>query len=279
MSRNIFRHTMVEMTFAEVEQFARQDALVLLPVGVIEEHGRHLPLGTDFYLAVIQAEDTAEEMRKHEFPCIIAPPFYWGTTGVVTKHFPGSFISRPETIKAVLHDMLECLAQWGFTRAVLLNAHGDPSHRIAITEALKTFNESSPLQARWLTFKEELQREGFNGDENYILPVPFYPLDQMITMTEPPKDSFDVHAGAYETAVMRDTFPDLTDMATAITLQPTMLKDGQIEQWVSGEQAFISLIPDGHTGDPAGSQHMTTDVPSANRAIARSIIQFYRQKN
>ncbi|MNJ02822.1 hypothetical protein D3C73_1629170 [compost metagenome] len=54
-----------------------------------------------------------------------------------------------------------------------------------------------------------------------------------------------------------------------------MLQGDQIRQWLSGEQQFVSLIPDGHVGDPAGSQRMTTDVPSANQAIARSIIQFY----
>ena len=51
MNQNIFENTMAEMTWPEIEALAAEGALVLLPVGVIEEHGEHLPLGTDTYLA------------------------------------------------------------------------------------------------------------------------------------------------------------------------------------------------------------------------------------
>ena len=46
---NIFKDTMSEMTYEQVEKLVEQEAIVLFPVGIIEEHGPHLPLGTDIW--------------------------------------------------------------------------------------------------------------------------------------------------------------------------------------------------------------------------------------
>ena len=50
---NIFKDTMAEMTYKQIEKLVEQDAIVLFPVGIIEEHGPHLPLGTDIYLFIL----------------------------------------------------------------------------------------------------------------------------------------------------------------------------------------------------------------------------------
>ena len=52
---NIFKDTMSEMTYKQIEKLVEQDAIVLFSVGIIEEHGPHLPLGTDIYLAYTQS--------------------------------------------------------------------------------------------------------------------------------------------------------------------------------------------------------------------------------
>lgn len=276
MHHNILKNTMVEMTWPEIERSAKENALVLLPVGVIEEHGRHLPLGTDIYIATIQAEEIAEELLSLGMPCIIAPPFYWGAMSVVTKNFPGSFNMRSETIQMLLHDILENLERAGFRRVIAINAHGDPAHRIAITEAFKNYNQAHQLNARWLTFEDDMQWDGFKGDEDYVFAAKPYPFEKLFTMTQPPKDEFDVHAGAFETAMMINLFPELTDMACAKALKPTLLKDEKIKRWQSGRVEDNIIIPDGHAGDPAGSQYITADMSEANKAIAHDIYEFYK---
>jgi creatinine amidohydrolase len=47
----VFKDTMVEMKWTDVQNYTDQGALVLLPLGVLEEHGPHLCLGTDIYTA------------------------------------------------------------------------------------------------------------------------------------------------------------------------------------------------------------------------------------
>lgn len=277
MQHNILKNTMVEMTWPEIERLAKEDALVLLPVGVIEEHGRHLPLGTDIYIATREAEEIREELIRLGMPCVIAPPFYWGAMSVITKNFPGSFNMREKTIQMIIYDVLETLENSGFSKVIVLNAHGDPAHRKAITQALKNYNQSHQLNARWCTFEDDMEYEGFNGDEDYVFAAKPYPFEKLITMTITPKDTFDVHAGAFETALMRDLFPELTDMACAKELKATMLQGEDIKKWKSGEKVYNAIIPDGHAGDPASSALMQTDMTSANKAIARDIYAFYKQ--
>jgi len=46
---NIFEETIAHMTYAQIEEAAGEGSIVLFPVGVIEEHGPHLPLAVDVY--------------------------------------------------------------------------------------------------------------------------------------------------------------------------------------------------------------------------------------
>lgn len=277
MNDNIFSKTMVEMNWCEVEHAAAQNALVLLPVGVIEEHGRHLPLGTDIYLAAAQAKYMAMEMEAQEFPCIIAPPLYQGICSVLTKHFPGSFTLQPDTLRNVIKENLECLEKAGFLNVVLVNSHGDPLHRKAITSALQEYNEKHSLQAKWLTFQCDLKMEGFNGDENYLLVLPDEVLQHLGTLKGALEDEFDVHAGAFETANMLEVYPQLTDTVQAKKEKATLLKGEQIKKWLGGNQEDKPIIPMGYVGSPAAYDQINSTAEKYNREIAKEIIKHYKK--
>ena len=277
MGKNLFEHTMVEMTWPEIDQLAKEDALVLLPLGVIEEHGYHLPLGTDIYLAISQARDIADELKKEQVPCVIAPPYYWGTMQVVTKNFPGSFTAKPGHIAAIITDILESLERSGFKRVLAINAHGDPLHSKVIMNAFKEYNKIHDLRVRWLTFEDDVvDVYGLTGKEDYVLPVPIYPFEDLVSGLEHMKDEFDVHAGAFETACMREAFPEFTNMEIARQQKATMLQGEQIRQWQSGKEEYNHLTPEGHVGDPAASEFLTTKLEKANRVIAHGIMNFYK---
>lgn len=279
MSTDIFNKTMVNMTWPEIDTLAKKDALVILPVGVIEEHGVHLPLGTDIYLAVSQARDIASTMEKENKPCVIAPPYYLGTMEVVTKNFPGSITVKKEHIKAIIIDILESLERAGFKHVLAVNSHGDGLHIRTIITTFKEYNKNHNMNVRWFDFEDAIKMYGLKGNEDFILSVPNYPLEDMADGLDSLTDSFDVHAGAIETACMIEAFPKLVDIDKAKMQVPTNLKGEQITQWMSGKEEYNSLTPNGHVGDPANCVKLKTDMKKANDVIAHEIIDFYNKLN
>lgn len=268
---NIFKDTMSEMTYKQIEKLVEQDAIVLFPVGIIEEHGPHLPLGTDIYLSYTQAHDVWEELRVMGIPSVIAPPFYMGGVQALTRHFPGTFAFSKETIMACIEEYLENLDRFGFKRVVVFNDHGDGLHISAIVEAIKNANRRLELMAYWMEYEYELNEHGFSGDEDYILQLTTMPFEEMFQMSKMPEDEFDVHAGAFETATMWEIYPEAVREEKLVQLRPTFLRGEQIEKWCQGKAEDKNLIPNGYVGAPASSQYIKTRLKDADRRIAKDI--------
>jgi creatinine amidohydrolase len=72
---NIFEETMAHMTYVQIEAAAQEGTIVLFPVGVVEEHGPHLPLAVDVYGAYLQSREVKSELEKKGIKSLIAPPF------------------------------------------------------------------------------------------------------------------------------------------------------------------------------------------------------------
>lgn len=144
MKINILKDTMVEMPYAEVEKLAQKGAVVLFPVGIIEEHGPHLPLGTDIYLAYEQA---------------------------LTRQFSGTFGFRKETIITCICELLESFDRFGFRKVVFFNDHGDGLHIGACLEAIRQANAKLSLRAYWPEYADQMEEQGFSGEEEYLLPL------------------------------------------------------------------------------------------------------------
>ena len=56
-----------------IAAMAAQEAMVLIPLGSTEQHGPHLPVGTDAILATYFAEETAKKLNELGKPCLVAP--------------------------------------------------------------------------------------------------------------------------------------------------------------------------------------------------------------
>lgn len=119
MVYSVFQDTMADMTYPQIEEAAKKDLPVLFPVGVIEEHGPHLCLGTDTYLAFHLCQLVRTKLAAQQIDSLIAPPFYWGINSA-TSGFAGSFTVKPETMVSVLLDILGCLKRWGFSQVFLV---------------------------------------------------------------------------------------------------------------------------------------------------------------
>lgn len=273
MSRNILKNTMVEMNWPEIAKYANANATVLFPIGVIEEHGPHMCLGTDIYISTALAEMIRDVMTGKGFSAIIAPPFYWGIVGGVNSTFPGTFTARKSTVKAMIFDIIQSLKTAGFKNIVGLNAHGDWNHCQTIIEAFKESSESLNVNVYWQTFEDDLQSQGLSGNEQYVLAIPPYP--DLFKVDKQENDVFDVHAGAFETELMRENFPDLVDLKLADTLPAANLQKDQIDKWANGGVEYKHLTPNGYCGNPAGYKYCHSDSYPFASHIASGIIDFF----
>lgn len=258
MLEGMFQNTMVNMKWTDIQNYVDKNALVLLPLGVIEEHGPHLCLGTDIYIAHIQCMFIKEKLREKGYEAIIAPPFYWGISQA-TGSFIGSFKARKETVKAVLFDIMASLAEFGFKNVYGINAHGDIEHSVAVIEAFKEVTEKLAINARYTFSQSIMQHYGLNGEEPYICPIK--PQTISVSASKYP----DVHAGDIETATMHEFYPSLTDVEKAKALPPIALGDDKIWTWLLGGHTK-ELSTDGYLGAPA--DYESADVLNNLRDIA-----------
>ncbi|TFG67806.1 MAG: creatininase family protein [Anaerolineales bacterium] len=90
----------------------------IIPVGVIEAHGPHLPLGTDAFEAHWTACQAAEEE-----PSIVFPFYPYGINHE-SSHLPGAVVIKRDVVLALLENICDEMARHGLTKIILFSGHG-----------------------------------------------------------------------------------------------------------------------------------------------------------
>jgi len=239
---SIFDETMVDMTWPDVEKAAKEGAVVLMTMAVIEEHGPHMSCGTDTYMGYLLCKLTRRELEAKGVKAVVAPPFFWGVNSA-TQVFPGSFAIRPETMKALLADIFTSLKSMGFGRVFVINAHGDGQHKRAAIQAILEAQKVPGLDIRYLVPEADVRQMGLTGE-----PPAWVLLHRMPPDTGEKSPYLDIHAGGGETGLVAAFFPELVDLKKADSLAPTRLKAKQIGDWLKDARKTTPL---GYFGDPA----------------------------
>src|SRR4051812_47128875 len=101
------------------DEFAsRPCTTAVLPVGAVEQHGQHLPVGTDILLAQSVAEQLAQKLDAYLLPPLAI------TSSIEHRKAKGTVYLRADTLALVVRDIAASLRDSGFTRLVLANCHG-----------------------------------------------------------------------------------------------------------------------------------------------------------
>jgi len=241
-NQNIFSSTMANMSWTKIKQCADENAIVLLPIGVIEEHGPHLCSATDIYAAHTYCLSIMKKLKEKGVSVIIAPPFYWGICQAA-KSFIGSFNIKEETAYALLFDILTSLKDFGFNRVFAINGHGDINHKITIVKAFK--DACNQLGILACVSYNDFMSEFFG----YQKSDPWFYNVKESEITISTAKTPDVHAGDIETATINAFYPDLVDTDIAKSL-PDVALDDNFEAWMFGGQ-LKNLSPEGYLGSPA----------------------------
>jgi len=133
LSHNVFSQSKVtspdllikyeELTSPEfIEAVIKSDSTCLIPIGVLEKHGPHLPLGTD----MIDIREIALRAAKQEYT-IVYPAYYFSQI-FEAKHQPGAIAYSPQLMLNILQETCQELARNGLKKIILVNGHGGNNH-------------------------------------------------------------------------------------------------------------------------------------------------------
>lgn len=242
---SIFTDTLAEMTSQDIEKASREGAIVLWTLGVIEEHGPHLPTGTDIYLPTARLRRVRTLLSEHGIPSVILPAYYWGVNHV-TSSFPSSIEVRPEIMTELMVDVLKSLKKGGFKSVFCASGHNDALHNQTIYEGIKKGRESSQIDASFLVDSMVARRLKFKSTDPKVT---IYSASHEGT---PPR-FLDVHAGSFETSMMMATEPGLVRTDVMRSLRSTDLGPEDLAEWRKGHEHARKKTPLGYFGDPASA--------------------------
>jgi creatinine amidohydrolase len=247
---SIFDETLADLTYPELEEAAKQGAVVLWPLGVMEEHGPHLPLGTDIYVSTLMMKEAARHLRSMGHSVVIAPPLYWGINET-TRSFAGSLSLRPSTLKAIIEDTFQSLYEDGFRSVYMITGHGDPLHNRTILEGVAESRATTGIRGFVVMDSPTGESLSLTGEEPHVIIVEGSEYGGHFS-----SPYVDVHAGESETSVFWYLFSDLTRAGVIARLEPTNYGIEDLIEWVKGRDNARAKTPMGYFGNPAAADRV-----------------------
>jgi creatinine amidohydrolase len=188
-------HRLTEMTWTEVRDSDRARSVAILPVGAVEAHGPHLPIGTDVVIAKAMANSCAEQLAVDGSTVFLLPPL-WYTAARFAGTFPGTVGVDARTVTDLIRQISASLEEHQITTLAIANAHLDPTHLGSLRDAVS----DPPVGAR-IVFLDLTRRE-----------VAVHLTDEF--------QSGACHAGRFEGSVVLSEAPDLFRSEIASGLEP-----------------------------------------------------------
>ncbi len=218
---------LAEMAFPEVKQLADDGrALVILPVGVVEEHGAHLPLGLDSFAAEVYAASAAAHLEAGGYEVVVAPTINYGVARAAID-FPGTLSLEPETLRSMVVEIGRSLARHGLNRLAILNGHRDLQHMKALDDAREILVSNKAAQVLVV---------GFASDA--AMTAACY-RDGVKQFYQSPRADREGHGGESETSVALHSFPGLVKHEVIPELTPNF--DYDVEAFRNETKDYWSI--------------------------------------
>lgn len=224
------------MTSPEVAELLEKTDMVIIPVGSLEQHANHLPIGTDFINGVEECKLIAQERDLLVAPVLMLgqAPYHMG--------FPGTITLSAKTIVNVYLEAVESLIRHGFKRFIISNAHGgNTAISILIVDQI---NQTTAGVA--VDLDEAI--------EPFLKPP-----------SAPPSTVLDRHGGTEETSKSLYLMPDLVQLDKAVTADltlPSHLEAMLPEVVAEDPTALMLFLAEGlkaeETGKGTSSAEMST---------------------
>ena len=132
-------YKMLDCTFPEVQEYLKTKKTVIIPYGLSEQHGAHLPLDTDVRNAEFISAKLAEKLD-----CLIAPTLNYTFSGGM---LPGTINVKPTTFCNLVGEIIESLHLQGFKNFIIIPGHGGSESLLQLKEALRILKWLNPSLA------------------------------------------------------------------------------------------------------------------------------------
>ncbi len=196
--------------------------VLLLPVGAVEPHGPHAPLGTDSIISTAVCERAAMALTGDAgIRALVLPGIAFGVTAYGAA-FTGAVTISEGTLRSLVVEICAALQAQGFAQQVIVNSHFEPAHVAALREAAAA-SRAGFLDLTRRVMAEQLTEEFRSGA---------------------------AHAGRYETSMVLASHPELVDSEVMRALPPVPLN--MPAAMASGQHDFIAMGMDqAYCGAPA----------------------------
>jgi creatinine amidohydrolase len=139
---------LADLNASQIRALDRARTVVLLPGGMLEEHGPYLPAFTDGILSERLTDELARAVvaKKPGWMALVFPQIAFGASGsneIGGQYtFPGTYVVRPSTLRTVFMDLASQLGDQGFRWIMVVHVHGSPLHIRAIDDAGDYFHDT-----------------------------------------------------------------------------------------------------------------------------------------
>lgn len=228
--------SLTEMSGQEVQEALKRTKVILIPVGATEDHGPHLPLGTDSMEAREICRRTAVRLEGMDCPVVIGPVIPFGTSSFHMQ-FPGTVSITSRTLTRLLHEVCMSLYEGGFRDFILIHGHDGnlSSMMVAAQEIVDARDDTRSVVLNWLA-----------------------PLSKVYSTIQTSTKG-EGHGGEGETSRLLVTHPELVhpERGCAHYVDPKYMRKIQGPEHVKtggaiyyGTRSYREHTPYGHIGDP-----------------------------
>jgi creatinine amidohydrolase len=168
----------------------RSAATCVLPIGILEKHGPHAPLGSD----LIHVREWAARATKKEY-AVVFPDYFYGQI-YEARHQPGTFALPPRVVWDMLESTCDEIGRNGFKKIVIVNGHG-----------------GNPNLLRYFAQTQLARRRDYVV--YFFDPAPDPAVQELAGKLRTSDPAGDMHAGETETSTLLYLRPDLVQMDRA----------------------------------------------------------------
>jgi len=247
-----------EMTRVEATNAANANTLVVWPIGAIEQHGPHLPVGTDTLIVKHLAEEAAKDANK-EIPVVVAPTLPFGSSD---HHLPfgGTMSLSTQLFYQTVSEIAESLIKSKFKRLYLLNSHGGNHELLQLVARDLVLKHAVSIASAsyWNVAWEELT--DLDAHVNRRLPG---------------------HAGSFETSIILSLKPNLVKEPIPSRKSVESTDPRGFGRPVREEHSGSWLKINGYSDNPKDADEKIGNnwLKTIIKALSQSMIKFYKDSN